>query len=308
MKAAALLAGASAIVTVLSVPAFAQSEISTGANVAGVSAVNDRLDDIQDSVSDDFDRSSDADRFGPQDRRQGLFGGISMTYAGSTGNDDSQDFALAGRLSYNQGPFAQSVGLGIEYGDDSDGDKDTEEVYAIYDAQYYFNDRFYGFALGRINQDGMVSEDLEDMANGLLSADEINDLENEKKRDAFLGFGPGYRIISTPDTAWRVQGGIGIRYTQSVDFSESDNLRSETETGYILSSRFYHRFNDMIFLTNDTDYITSDSAGDEITNELGVNFKMSDQLATRVSYATEYQENRSIRTDNTLGVSLVYGF
>ena len=64
----------------------------------------------------------------------------------------------------------------------------------------------------------------------------------------------------------------------------------------------------MIFLTNDTDYLTSDSAGDEITNELGVNFKMSDQLATRISYSTEYQEERAIRTDNTLGVSLVYGF
>lgn len=308
MKAVALLAGVSALALTVSAPAFAQTEIATGANVSGVSEVNDRIDDVQEAVEDDFARSSDADRFGPQDRRQGLFGGVSLTYAGSSGNDESQDFALAGRMAYNQGVFSQSVGLGIEFGEDDDGDKDKEEVYAIYDAQYYFNDRFYAFALGRINSDGMVQEDLDDMRDGLLDQDEIDDLEGEKKRDAFLGFGPGYRIISTPDTTWRVQAGVGIRYTQQVDFDEDDNLRSETETGYIASSRFYHRFNDMIFLTNDTDYLTSDSAGDEITNELGVNFKMSEQLATRISYSTEYQEERAIRTDNTLGVSLVYGF
>ncbi len=308
MKAVALLAGATAVVTTLSFPAFAQTEISAGANVSGVSEVNDRLDDIQDAVEDDFARSGDVDRFGPQDRRQGLFGGAALTYAGSSGNDESQDFALAARMSYNQGPFAQSVGLGIEFGEDSDGDKDKEEVYAIYDAQYYFNDRFYAFALGRINQDGMVSEDLSDYNDGTLTADEIKDLEGRKKRDAFLGFGPGYRVINTPETAWRVQAGVGIRYTQAVDFDANDNLRSDTETGYIMSSRFYHRFNDTVFITNDTDYLTSSEAGDEITNEFGVNFKMSDQLATRVSYSTEYQETREIRTDNTLGVSLVYGF
>ncbi|WBU61355.1 DUF481 domain-containing protein [Paracoccus albus] len=308
MKAVALLAGATAIATTLSLPAFAQTEAATGADVTGVTQVNDRIDDIQEAVEDDFARSNDADRFGPQDRRQGLFGGVSLTYAGSTGNDESQDFALAGRMSYNQGPFAQSVGLGMEFGEDSDGDKDQEEVYAIYDAQYYFNDRFYAFALGRINQDGMVDEELDNLADGMLTAEEIDELEGRKKRDAFLGFGPGYRIINTNDTTWRVQAGVGVRYTQSVDYSESDNLASETETGYIASSRFYHRFNDTIFVTNDTDYITSDSAGDEITNEFGVNFKMSDQLATRVSYSTEYQENREIRTDNVLGVSLVYGF
>ncbi|MFD1795999.1 DUF481 domain-containing protein [Paracoccus aurantiacus] len=308
MKAVALLFGATAIATAFSVPAFAQTEIATGADATGVSQVNDRIDDIQEAVEDDFSRSNDADRFGPQDRRQGLFGGVSATYAGSSGNDESQDFALAGRLAYNQGQFAQSVGIGMEFGEDTDGDKDQEEVYAIYDAQYYFNDRFYAFALGRINQDGMVSEELDDLNDGLLDADEITDLEGRKKRDAFLGFGPGYRILNTPDTTWRVQAGVGVRYTQAVDYDEADNLRSDTETGYIVSSRFYHRFNENIFVTNDTDYLTSDEAGDEITNELGVNFKMSDQLATRVSYATEYQENREIRTDNTLGVSLVYGF
>ncbi len=63
----------------------------------------------------------------------------------------------------------------------------------------------------------------------------------------------------------------------------------------------------MVFITNDTDYLTSD-ANDVATNQFGVNFRMSEQLATKVSYTTEYQSDRDIRTDNTMGVSLVYGF
>ena len=47
---------------------------------------------------------------------------------------------------------------------------------------------------------------------------------------------------------------------------------------------------------------------DSINNDLGVNFKMSDAFSTRVSYLTEYNDSRAIRTDNKLGVSLVYGF
>lgn len=132
--------------------------------------------------------------------------------------------------------------------------------------------------------------------------DELSDL----RRDAFLGFGPGYRIINTEQTTWRVQGGIGVRYTQTGQQYLDDD--SDTEMGYIASSRVYHRVNDNVFITNDTDYLGSDDADDVISNEFGVNFKVSDQLATRISYTTEYQENREIRTDNSLGVAVVYGF
>ncbi|MEZ5724859.1 MAG: DUF481 domain-containing protein [Paracoccaceae bacterium] len=299
MKKLVLLTGATAIVAALSVPAFAQTELAAGANATGVGAVDDTITDIEDAVIDDFDRSRDADRFGPADRRQGLFGSMALSYSGSTGNSEAQDLGIAGRVSYNQGPFAQSVGLAIEFGENDSGDKDKEEVSAIYDAQYYFNDRFYAFALGRFSVDGLV-DGVADYA-GDDVAEELTDL----RRDGFLGFGPGYRIINTENTAWRVQAGIGVRYTQTGQQYLDDE--SDTDTGYIVSSRLYHRFNDMVFITNDTDYLTSD-ANDVATNQFGVNFRMSEQLATKVSYTTEYQSDRDIRTDNTMGVSLVYGF
>ena len=303
MKKVTLLTGTAAIIAALSVPAFAQTEMATGANATGISAIDDQITDIEDDVQDDFDRSADSDRFGPSERRQGLFGTMSLQYSGQDGNSNGQDLAIAGRVNYNQAPFAQSVGLAIYFGEDDNGNKDREEVDAIYDAQYYFNDQFYAFALGRLSVNGLVD--------GIRNSDAQSDEDlaaefSDLRRDAFLGFGPGYRVINNETTTWRVQAGVGVRYTQTGQQYIDDD--SDTEVGYIASSRLYHRFNDMVFITNDTDYLGSSDADDVITNEFGVNFKMSDQLATRVSYMTEYQENRDIRTDNTLGVAVVYGF
>lgn len=308
MKTTPILAGATALAALFaSVPAFAQQEIATGANATGITQINEDMRDVEDDVRDDFDRSADAYRWGPADARQGLFGSVALTYSGSTGNNETQDFALAGRLSYNQGQFAQSVGILLQYGEDDNGNKDKENTYVIYEAQYYINDQFYAFALGRLSTDGIA----DDFDNDSVS--EALDKDGRSKRDALLAVGPGYRILNNESTAWRVQAGVGVRYTKVVNVDPvvgggySYDYTSDTSVGYIVSSRFYHKFNDNFFLTNDTDYLTSD-ANDVITNELGLNFKMSDAFATRVSYTTEYQSDREIRTDNTLGVSLVYGF
>lgn len=310
MRKIAYFASATALASIMGTAAFAQQEIATGANATGITSVNEQMNDVQDAVRDDFDRSQDAYRFGTPDRRDGLFGSVALSYIGRDGNSENQDFNLSGRLSYNTGPFSQSVGLLLEYGENNAGDKDTEKTYVIYEGMYSINDRFYGFALGRLATDSLADDPV-----ALASGETFGSLDGRLKRDAYFGVGPGYRILNDDTTAWRVQAAVGIRYTKKVLATQSltDEMDgvidydSNTEAGYLLSSRFYHRFNEQFFLTNDTDYLTSDSS-DVATNELGLNFKMSDAFATRVSYKTEYQSDRAIRTDNTLGVSLVYGF
>ena len=312
MKFLATFGSASVVAAFMAAPAFAQQEIATGANAAGITSVNESMRDVERDVRDDFARSEDNYRFGPGSGNEGVFGSVALTYAGRTGNQENQDFTLAGRMSQNYGQFSQSVGILLEYGENNNGDTDTEKTSVIYDAAYFFNDRFYAFGLGRLTVDGMAGD-----VDGLSDSQAYSDLDGGLKRDAFLGFGPGYRVLNTNTTAWRVQAGVGIRYTKAYrvtsDPVPADPLvgtgewDSDTDVGYIVSSRFYHRFNDNVFITNDTDYLTSD-VNDVATNELGVNFKMSDAFATRVSYKTEYVSDRAIRTDNTLGVSLVYGF
>lgn len=315
MKTLAYLAGATALAAAFSSPAFAQSESMAGANATGITDVAEAQRDLERDVRDDFARSDDAYRFGTPDSRQGTFGSVALSYAGSTGNSENQDFSLSGRLSHNQGQFSQSVGILLEYGDNNAGEKDTEKTYVIYEGMYNINDRFYAFALGRLATDALADDPI-----SLSSGETFSSLDGRLKRDAYFGVGPGYRIISNDTTAWRMQAAVGVRYTKAVvatpfiDPVTGEELDdgtiaydSDTDVGYLISSRFYHRINDNFFVTNDTDYLTSD-ANDTITNELGLNFKMSEAFATRVSYKTEYVSDRDIRTDNTLGVSLVYGF
>ncbi|WP_431298086.1 DUF481 domain-containing protein [Tabrizicola sp. BL-A-41-H6] len=288
MKHVTLLASVSAFGLMLAGAAAAQTELT------GIDTLNDRLDDIEENVQDDFDRSEDESRFGNPEFRPGLSGSASLAYSGQTGNNESQDLTIGARLRYAQGNFVQSIGTAIEFSDD-EGTSTTEDLFAVYDANLYFNDSFYGFVLGRIEMDGLAEE------GGLDDADPLTGPEDFVRRDAFLGVGPGYRVFNTDQMTWRVQAGVGVSYLQYGD------LMSETEIGYIASSRFYYAFNENIFMTNDTDILKSDSAL-RVNNDLGVSFKMTDAFSTRVSYLTEYNDSRDIETDSKLGVALVYGF
>lgn len=77
-----------------------------------------------------------------------------------------------------------------------------------------------------------------------------------------------------------------------------------------MSSRAWFKINDVIAINNDTDVLSSKTST-VATNDLGVNYKMTDTLSTRVSYRTEYNskpENGFKEFDNTFGVSLLMGF
>ncbi len=273
LKTGALSAMALALATTAT---FAQTTLT------GTRVLNDRIDDIQTDVNDDLTRADDENRFGNPEARQGLSGSASLSYSGKTGNNETQDFSVGARLRYNTGPLTQTIGLAIDFADE-EGNTTKEDTFGVYDANYAFNDRFYGFVLARGQADGLA------------------DTAGEVSKDAFIGVGPGYRIINQSNIAWRVQAGIGISYLEYGDNTD------ETETGYVASSRFFYQINDNAFVTNDTDVLTSDSAL-RINNDLGVNFRLTDVLSTRVSYLTDYNDSRDIRADNKLGVSLVFGF
>lgn len=276
MKTITKTAGASVLAMLMAAPVLAQT------NITGIRDVNDRIDDINEVVAEDMERAEDAARFGAPESRQGLSGSASIGYSGKTGNNESQEFSGGVRLSYAQGNFVQTIGAAVDFAEDSTA-KTKEDILAVYDANYYFDQSFYGFALARLEADGLAD-----------TADEV-------RRDGFVGFGPGYRVINTPDMTWRVQAGIGVSYL------EDGARNSVTETGYLAGSRFYAKISDSMFMTNDTDVLSSDSAL-RVNNDLGVNFRVTDAVSTRISYLTEYNDNRAIRTDNKLGVSLVFGF
>lgn len=276
MQQTPLLATASALVLALAAPALAQTDLT------GTTALDDRLEDIEDDVADEMARAEDAARFGNPEFRQGFSGSASLGYSGKTGNNESQEMTLGVRLRYAQGQLVHTLGAALDYAE-AEGTSTKEDVFAVYDASYYFDDRFYVFGLARVETDGLADE------------------ATEVRRDGFVGVGPGYRVVNTPEMTWRIQAGIGISYL------EDGARESETETGYLAASRFYYRISDSMFLTNDTDVLSSDTAL-RANNDLGVNFRVTDAMSTRISYLTEYNDSREIRTDNKLGLAVVFGF
>jgi len=277
MKSALLFTTvAAATLSLTALPSLAQSDIT------GQTALNDRIDTITDDVDTQLARGQDDYRFGNPDFQPGLSGSASLGYGGSTGNNETQDLTIGFRLRSATGSFVQVISAALDY--ETEGDTDTKrDLFAVYDGNYYFNNNLYGFVLGRVNSDGLA------------------ETADETRTDGFVGFGPGYRLVNTPDMTLRVQAGVGLSYLE-----DGDN-NSTSEVGYIISSRFYYALGPNVFATNDTDILTSDAAL-RINNDLGVNFKVTESLSTRISYLTEYNDSRAIRSDNSLGVAVVFGF
>lgn len=251
-------------------------------DTTGIAPLNDRIDDFQTAAEDDIARGNDASRFGNPEFRPGLSGSASLGYSGQSGNNETQDFSLGARMRFAQGQMVQTIAFAIDYADTASV-KSKQDVFFVYDANYYFNESLYGFVIGRAETNGLAT------------------LATETAVDAFLGFGPGYRVINTEQVTWRVQAGIGESYL------EDGAGGTTTEVGFIASSRLFYAINDSIFLSDDMDALKTDSAL-RLNNDFGINFKTNDMMSTRISYLTKYNDSRAIQSDNKLGVSVVFGF
>lgn len=284
MNMLAKLATASTLALIVAAPVSAQSTLT------GVTALNDEIDDITTEVERDQRRGEDADRFAPNGVAQGWRGSFALSASGTSGNTDNGELAGAGRLTYGIGDWNHLVGFAVEYGE-ANGTKSEEKFFGTYEASRYFTPEFYMFAIGRFQYDGLLT----DNSGAILPGSET---------DAFLGFGPGYRVLSEPNHTWRVQAGPGARY-----YKDAAGV-SDTEGAFIVSSRYFYALTDTVSFTNDTDVLGSDT-NTIVSNDAGVNFKVSNNLSTRVNYRTDYNTDPTAglkSTDNTLGVSLVMGF
>lgn len=274
-KAYLLATAASVAVLFASAPAvYAQGEL------VGIEALDDRIDDIEELTEEEFEEGEDPNRFGGQTFGPGWTGSVSAAGGIQDGNTDSRDFSLAGRVRNSTGPWNQTVGLAFEYGKDEDIENE-KSVFAVYDLNRDLTDRLYVFGLARAQYDEFAAF----------------------RRDAFAGAGPGFRIFNSPDLAWRVQAGPGVRFTEANGSGDE-----ETELGAIASSFFYYRLSDGVAFTNDTNVLYSE-ATTLVTNDAGVNFRVTDLVSTRLGYRTEWTSDPEPGfedTDNELTAALVF--
>lgn len=259
----------------LPVSAFAQD------NLTGVKNLNDRIDQIQEDAQEDLDKANDPLRYSANGVPQGWRGSLALSASATSGNTDNRDLSAAGRLTYGVNDWSHTFGFAAEYGK-ANGITNNNKVFGTYEGSRYFNPKFYVFGTARFEFDDYATNE----------------------RDVFVGFGPGFRILNSENQTWRIQAGPGYRYVKT------NTGTSDRELGWIASSRYYYGFTDTMSLTNDTDVLGS-SINTIATNDLGLNFKMTNNLSTRVSYRTEYNSDPLPglkSTDNTIGLSLVIGF
>jgi len=221
------------------------------------------------------------DRFNPT-QEDGFSGSVALGYSNQLDGGEAQQLRAGAQLRYSAGDFMQSFGISVNVSDVA-GTGKKDDLFAIYDARFTIKGPVYGFILGRLTTDRQAD-----------TADEI-------RRDAFLAIGPGVRVINGDQLAWRVQAGVGVSYMKD---GTGD---STTEPGVIASSRLSYQFRSNIIASDDLDILKTDSAL-RVSNDIGVSFRISDAVSTRVSYLTEYNDSRADRTENRLGVALVMNF
>lgn len=269
------------IATISAITLSAAAPAAAQGTLIGTEAVNERIADIESDVREDLARGEDSDRYSPLGVAQGWNGSLALQTSASSGNTDTGDLSLAGRLTYGLNEWNHTLAFAAEYGE-SNGVKNQEKAFMTYEGSRYFTPEFYAFGIGRYEYDGFATNE----------------------HDVFLGAGPGYRAVNTETFTWRVQGGPGVRYLRTADGSDT------TEVAGILSSRAFYKLTDTVSLTNDTDLLGSDTST-LVRNDFGVNFKVTNTLSTRASLRTDYNSDPLPgykNTDNTIGLALVLGF
>lgn len=243
--------------------------------------VDDQVSDIEDAVQTDLEKSDDSDRFVFSDEGVGQTGSIAARIGATSGNSDTFDAGIAGRVTYGSNGWDQTFQLAYDYAS-TEGETTKDRRYAAYDVSRSFNNEYFVFGQAR------------------AVYDEFGAFES----DAFVGAGIGYRILNDETSAWRIQAGPGYRLTKL------QGEESVEEFAGILSSRYYRELSDQVTITNDTDVLYSE-ADTLVTNDLAVNYAFNNMLQLRASVRSDYHtdplEGRE-NTDLTTGLALVYEF
>lgn len=268
------------IVAVISgfIATSAAAQVSTFDNQG---AADSALDDLAEAITDDSDRELAV--FGTEGREPGTYGSVALR---ATATSDATDISSGLRWGTFDGVNGFDMSFAYAYGLDEDGNTIENTLLAGLDYRRNFGNAIFGYAQADIAIDRLTEEAL------------------DYKQDYFVGAGIGYRIYNTNNFQWSVQAGPGYRYAEVVNGDDVNEVAGS------LSNNIFYSLTDTIYVTNDTDVIYSESAT-TIGNEFAVNVAITETLALRTSYATDFNDatdNSFSDAANTFGLSVVYNF
>lgn len=211
-------------------------------------------------------------------------GSVALGFSTDMGRVDTSGLSVAGTLAFGTGSWAQSLDVeawnGRERGET--GGKAAQSVRMRYEAEQSLGGGGFLFAGA-----GYANSDL-----------------TPYRQDGYVAGGAGLRLIDGPRLAWKVEAGPALRSF------ETATGETGTEAGLLVGSELSWQLGERMVVSNDTELLGS-GAGFVATNDLGLTLSMTDALSTRMSYRSAYNSDPvegEDRSDNRVGVSLVFGF
>jgi putative salt-induced outer membrane protein len=202
----------------------------------------------------------------------------------TTGNTETTDLGVALKLKHQGDNWIQSGELLADYGETDDVES-RNRLFAAGQIDRIFDDRLSGY--GRLTWE----------------RDEFSGFDNRW----FAGLGMAWKAIDGDVTKWTIEGGPGYKIDE-VRATLTDPASTEESIGARAGSKFEHKFNDAVTLSNTTEAVYS-QASTQLLNVVALTANVWGNLSARVSLDVRHDTDPLEgfeATDTATKFSLVY--
>jgi len=202
----------------------------------------------------------------------------------TSGNTETTDLGVGLKLKHQGDNWIQYGELAADYGE-TDSVETKNRIFAAGQVDRIFDDRFSGY--GRLTWE----------------RDEFSGFDNRY----FLGFGAAWKAFDSDITKWTIEGGPGYKIDE-IRETLTTPASTEESIGVRAGSKFEHRFNDAVTLSNSTEIVYSD-ASTQVGNILALTANVWGNLSARVSLDVRHDTDPLPgfeATDTATRFSLVY--
>lgn len=202
----------------------------------------------------------------------------------TSGNTETADLGVGLKLKHQGDDWVQYGELAADYGE-TDSIETKNRIFAAGQVDRIFDDAFSGY--GRLTWE----------------RDEFSGFDNRY----FLGLGAAWKVLAGDATKWTLEGGPGYKIDEIRETLTAPAVTEES-VGVRAGSKFEHKFNDAVSLSNNTEVVYSE-ASTQVANIIALSANLWGNLSARVSLDVRHDTNPLPgfeATDTATRFSLVY--
>ncbi|WP_031548742.1 DUF481 domain-containing protein [Parvularcula oceani] len=225
----------------------------------------------------------------------GIDGSIEASIANTTGNTETLNAGLAGKLNYERLRYTHNLNAAANYvetGAAGGGDRDTtaQNFFVSYQLDIDISDESFAYGRVRYEQDKFSGYD----------------------QRVFAGLGYGHHIFETDELNWRVTAGPGLRWVETAQPNSPDAEpgSSMTELSGYAASEFEWDVRENVGVEHDFT-VTYTAANTTLETEAGLKTKLTELLSARLSYYVRHETTPALDrepTDTRLRAGIVVDF